>query len=245
MTLTSDSTFEEKPRPFSDDFHQKLRNLASDVSAINQILPAIRRALLDQGVGVSQAGGANTFPALITGRVTPGHDGRKRYKISKVVDFDTTPENPKPVTEADELQGFAINLAELEGSDENPGSTALDLRGTGISENCGVAYTGGAYGTPNLSLSSLEGRYVNVTEHTSTITGARTYTFFCWVPFCITCPSGGQEPLPYAGGVKSEREFFSNLDMSDSRITEDIKTLARISHTDSWFLCPVMQHCFL
>jgi len=219
MSFTADNTFEEKPRPFSDDFHQKLKGVAADLSKINSLIPLITRALLDQGVPApSGVGGNLSFPAVITSQVSGTWDGRKLYRLQKVISFDTSADVPEPVTEDDELPGVAINLAEYEGGNTAPPPPLQDYRGTGLSQTCLNVYSGEPfYGIPELSVSSIVGQYVVATEFSQTgaLPPGVNYVFHCWVPFCIKCPGDSSEPLPY-----SDREMTRRARAGD--ITNDL-----------------------
>tara|TARA_R100000995_G_C3469694_1_gene117643 strand:- start:111 stop:866 length:756 start_codon:yes stop_codon:yes gene_type:complete len=230
MSFTFDSTFEEKPRPFSDDFHQKLRGVAADLSKINSLIPLITRALLDQGVSVPSAGGNLSFPAIVSAKSASTWDGRKLYSLQKVISFATSSKTPEPVLEDEELPGVAINLAEYEGGNTAPPAPLQDYRGTGLSNTCLNVYNGEPfYGIPELSVSSIVGQYVLATEFTQTgaLPPGVNYVFHCWIPFCITCPTGGEEPMPYGARRESKRDI---ADLDSQEITDT--TLLRNPNRD-------------
>ena len=71
MAFTNDQTFTGKMRPFSEEFANKLRGVAADLSAINSMLPSLQYAL--QLVDPSGSGGSAVFPAKITGGSHPSY----------------------------------------------------------------------------------------------------------------------------------------------------------------------------
>lgn len=82
MSFTSDDTFGDKIRPFSEDFNAAMRGVAADLSNLNTYLPILNELILRESPAGAQRS-VDTFPALIVGEAQVG-GGRYIYDIREV-----------------------------------------------------------------------------------------------------------------------------------------------------------------
>ena len=199
MSFTSDDTFGEKIRPFSEDFNVAMRGVAADLSNLTTHLPILNELIMRSDV-VGAAGASGSFPALIVGEAEVG-GGRYLYNVQEVNRLSTLDFNTPPVGEG--RVGVALNVAEYTG--------AQGYRGSGIPQEClnDIQASGSA-----VQVLSMVGQVVMVSAYESVSPAPPTpdpeeegnrgvanedgetaesvvpdFVFHCWVPYCIACGS--------------------------------------------------------
>jgi hypothetical protein len=189
MSFTSDDTFGDKIRPFSEDFNAAMRGVAADLSNLNTYLPILNELILRESPAGAQRS-VDTFPALIVGEAQVG-GGRYIYDIREVSLL--TSEDVNTPAALGGRQGSAFNVAEYTG--------AVGFNGTGIPEPCVAQLTQSG---SKIEVLTMVGQVVMASGYNPVTlpsepeedTGEDSngpvvpdFVFHAWVPYCISCGS--------------------------------------------------------
>lgn len=187
MSFTSDDTFGDKIRPFSEDFNAAMRGVAADLSNLNTYLPIINELILRDNPGGLPPAGIATFPALITAEAEIAN-GRYLYTVSEVSYLSSEDQNTPPSGVG--RQGSAFNVAEYSGAE--------GYKGTGIPQEClSNIITQGS----SVQVLSMVGQIVMASvynpvnqppapdneQEDGPVNVVPQYVFHCWVPYCVSC----------------------------------------------------------
>tara|TARA_R110000824_G_scaffold43722_9_gene127590 strand:- start:6588 stop:7280 length:693 start_codon:yes stop_codon:yes gene_type:complete len=206
MPFTNDATFTGKLRPFSDEFANKLRGVASDVSAINSLLPSLYFAL--QLIDPTGAG-APVFPAKIVDGVHPNYEWFETVAPSS----ETQKEGGR---NSDDLRG-GVNTLEV-------GLTASNIP-PGLDASCLDGLTGG------LTIKPVRG-VVMMCSYSNSITNQTEYYFSCPVSVCPSCSDAGlafdPDNPPDPEFTKATGQIMTTVDSeSQKRVDELLKKNTR------------------
>ena len=106
MTFTTGELFQDKIRPFSEEFNSAMRGIASDLSELNRLMPLVKDATLRNNTS-GGLGGTSSFPAIITGEAQIV-GGRFFYEVVEVGCLEKASSDLTPGSRT----GSALNIAE-------------------------------------------------------------------------------------------------------------------------------------